>query len=182
MIKKFYQNRIAMMFSAPMTLAAFAVFLVAFAMNSSKGKPWMRIVLIILGIVLAVLMFFYYKNKISTSLALKKIRNIDEYLQGGAVDTSFILEERMLAGKGFQVSEKKTEGITSMNVYEKGRKTIVALDGSEGPFEITAMGKEEAQRLCAFLKRKNPDMTSNIEPKGNGTLEELGAGAEIRTS
>lgn len=178
MIRKFYQNRISLVFSAPMTICAFAVFIVAFVMRTDKAKPWMRIVLIVLGVILAVLMFFYYKNKISTGMALRKIKDPDAYLEGGAVDASFILEDRMLAGNGFSVSEKKTEGIRRMEVSEKGRKTLITLEGSEGTFSLTAMSKEEAQRFAAFLKRKNPDMEMNIEPKGNGTLKELGAGVQ----
>ena len=182
MIRRFYQNKISMLFSAPMTLCAFAVFLVAFMMNSAKAKPWMRTVLIILAVLLAVLMFFYYKNKIGVILALKKVSDPDAYLDGGAVDSSFILEDRMLAGYGLQVSEKKTEGITSLQVSDKGTKTRIIMNGSEGEFMITALSREEAQRFAACIQRKNPDVVMNIEPKGNGTLKELGAGIKLNQS
>ena len=45
---------------------------------------------------------------------------------------------------------------------------------------MQAIDKDEAERFAAFVKRKNPNVIlTNVTPKGNGTLRELGAGVQI---
>lgn len=53
---------------------------------------------------------------------------------------------------------------------------ILELTGKQGTFKVMTIDRDEAERFAAFIKRKNPACVLNIEPKGNGTLQELGAG------
>ena len=50
------------------------------------------------------------------------------------------------------------------------------LTNAEKTFRMDAADMDEAQRFAAFIKRKNPSCVMNIDTKGNGSLQELGAG------
>lgn len=179
MVKRYYTSRIALVFSAPMTLLAFSVFIVAWFDNkntSAKLKP----VMIVLAVLLGIVMFFYYRYKIRISSALRKVENLEEYEKGGMLERSFILEERMLAGSGLGVKELKTAGVKKLELEDKGHKLILHITNGEGTFDAQVIDRSEAERFAAFMKRKNPDIIlSNVEPKGNGTLKELGAGVTV---
>ncbi len=175
MVKRFYSGLLAMYFSAPMTILAFAEFAVAFLDNRNPDRN-LKPLMLGIAAVLAAVMFFYYKNKLAIARSLHHVQNIQEYDRGGALDRSFILEDRMIAGCGFHCEEQKTEGIQKLEASEKGRKMILELTGKQGTFKVMTIDRDEAERFAAFIKRKNPACVLNIEPKGNGTLQELGAG------
>lgn len=179
MVKRYYMSRIALVFSAPMTLLAFTIFIVAWFDNrntTAKLKP----VMIVLAIILFAVMFFYYKNKLGISSALRKVKNIGEYENGGMLERSFVLEDRMLAGVGLRVKELKTTGVKQMDLEEKGRKLILHITNEEGTYDAQVIDKDEAERFAAFMKRKNPGIIlNNVKTKGNGTLRELGAGVTV---
>ena len=179
MAKRFYMNRLAIVFSTPMTMLALIIFAIAWMENKTHETKY-RIIMAVLALILLVIMFFYYRYKFRISSVIRKAENVDEYEKGGMLERSFILEDRMLAGCGFNVSEQKTTGIRKMSLEEKGRKIILHLTNSEGTFDMQAIDKGEAERFAAFMKRKNPDIIlNNVTPKGNGTLKELGAGVTV---
>jgi len=179
MVKRYYTSRIALVFSAPVTLLAFSVFIVAWFDNkntTAKLKP----VMIVLAVLLGIVMFFYYRNKIRLSSALRKVEKVDEYEKGGMLERSFILEDRMLAGCGLRVKELKTTGVKQLELEDKGHRLILHITNNEGVYDAQVIDRNEAERFAAFMQRKNPGIIlKNIEPKGNGTLKELGAGVQI---
>lgn len=179
MVKRYYMSRIALIYSAPMTLLAFSIFIVAWFDNkntTAKLKP----VMIVLAVILFAVMFFYYRSKFRISSALRKVENVEEYEKGGMLERSFVLEDRMLAGSGLSVKELKTTGVKEMELEEKGRKLILHITNDEGTYDAQVIDRDEAGRFAAFMKRKNPGIIlKNVDPKGNGTLRELGAGVTV---
>lgn len=126
---------------------------------------------------LAIIMFFYYRNKVRISKGLKHIANVEEYEQGGMVKSTYILEDRMLVFYKFQITEHKTIGITSLT-YEEGKhgKGMLKIDSEEGKYQFESDSIDQAKHFASFLKRKNANIKfNNIHPEGNGTLKELGA-------
>lgn len=177
MIKKYYHSLVSMKYVYFMFSLPLMIFIVAFIEQRKKAE-WMRYVMIVLAILLAIVMFFYYKDKLKVSKQLKNIANLSEYEKGGVVDRTWVLEDRMLCCKDFVIHEVNTKDINNVTLLpsEKG-KTILKLSTNNTDVEMSALDIQEAQRLVAFLKRKNPNLKmENIEAKGNGTLEELGAG------
>ena len=82
MVKRYYMSRIALIYSAPMTLLAFSIFIVAWFDNkntTARLKP----VMIVLAVILFAVMFFYYRSKFRISSALRKVANVEEYEKGG---------------------------------------------------------------------------------------------------
>lgn len=175
MVKRFYQGLVSLYFSTPLTMLALFVFVAAF-IDNMKPEWNLKPVMGGIALVLAVVMFFYYKNKISISRGLKKVQDIEAYEKGGMLDRSFVLEDRMLAGIGFQVSEHSTRNIRSLTAEPKGRKVILHVEGENDSFDVQAIDHYEAERFAAYLLRNNPDIIlNNIETRGEGTLKELGA-------
>lgn len=175
MVKRFYYGLISLYFSFFLTGLPLVIFILAFA-RQKNPKPELLYGMTACTVLLAVTMFFYYSNKYKVYRSLKNIENPEEYEKGGMLDRSYILEDRMLAGYGFSVAEYKTAGIEKMTAEEKGRKLVLTLEGTEGIFKVNVLDRSEGERFAAFIKRKNPDVIlEGIEPKGNGTLKELGA-------
>ncbi len=175
MIKRFYYGLISLYYSFFLTGLPLVIFILAFA-RQKNPRPALKYGMIAATVLLAVIMFFYYSKKIGVSRSLKKVENIEEYQNGGMLDRSYILEDRMLAGYGLTVTEHKTTGIRLLKAEDQGRRLILTLDGEEGEFKVNALDRSEAERFAAFIKRKNPDVVlEGIEPKGSGSLKELGA-------
>ena len=175
MVKRYYQGLLSLYFSGPMTMLAFIVFAIAF-INNRKPEWNMIPALAVAAVVLAVVMFFYYKNKLGISKTLHHVENIQEYEKGGMLDRSFVLEDRILAGIGLKVSEHSTLNLQSASATEKGRKVILHIEGKDDSFDVQTIDRAEAERFAAYLRKNNPQIVLNgIEPKGNGTLKELSA-------
>ena len=83
----------------------------------------------------------------------------------------------MLACADLDLKEMSTAGVKILEmVQEKHGKPYMKLTYESDVCTVSAISMEEAQRFAAFIQRKNPDIRiSGIEPKGNGTLKELGA-------
>jgi hypothetical protein len=176
MIRKFYQSYNSLKYGPLMTFLAFAIFAEAF-IYTSKGQPGLRTAMIITAVLLAVVMVFYYRQKILIGLTLRKVKDLDAYEKGGCIDRTWILEDRVLACDRSKISEHQTGDITEAVLEEKNHgKYVLHCRDSKGTFTISLMDRGDGERLAAFLQRKNPQIRlTNVTPKGKGTLQELGA-------
>lgn len=175
-IKRFYQSYNAVKYSIPMTSIAFLIFIEAF-IYTGRREPVLRLCMILTTIVLSVIMFLYYRNKFKISKVLKKIQDIDAYEKGGCVDRSWFLEDRMLISDGKNIGEHSVYGIQKLKLDERNHgKYFLHITQSEKEYDISLTDRESGQRLTSFFIRKNPGINyENIQPKGSGTLKELGA-------
>ena len=119
MIKKFYQSVNSMKFAIPMTSLAFLIFVEAFLMTMGKAVSKLYIALIITAVILAVIMVFYYYNKIKVNTQLKKVNDLKAYEDGGMIDRTYILEDRMLVCCGIKIEEVKTKDVVGAVLEEK---------------------------------------------------------------
>lgn len=175
MPKKFYQSLISVHYSLYLTTLPIIIFVIAF-LQTRNHNPMYRYIMMVVAAILAIVLGIYYKKKFDMSKKMKTIDNLKEYDRGGMLERSFILEDRMLVGYKFIVEEHPTNTIKKASYQRTGRLGVLDIESEEGNYKVSVLGEEEAQRFCAFLKRKNPDIVlENIEPKGNGTLKELGA-------
>lgn len=167
----------AMKFAVPMTSLAFLIFVEAFLMTMGKAVSKLYLAMIITAAVLAVVMFFYYRNKIKINLQLKKVNDLQAYENGGMIDRTYLLEDRMLVCYGMHIEEVRTKDLVGAVLEEKAHgKYVLHLKDQNHFIDMSLLDKEEGQRTAAYLKRVNPSVTlTNIEPKGQGTLQELGA-------
>ena len=60
MAKRFYMNRLAIVFSTPMTMLALIIFAIAWMENKTHETKY-RIIMAVLALILLVIMFFYYR-------------------------------------------------------------------------------------------------------------------------
>ena len=164
----------AFMFGLPML-----VFVLAFLETKIKLRG-SRYMMMVLAIGIGIVLIFYYKDKRNVSKQLKKVSNLVEYGYGGVVDRSWILENRMLCCKGLEIHEVLPEKVSEVVEEASKGKVILHLHVGDEIIDMSALSHEEVQRLCAFLKRKNPSIALNgIEIKGKGTLQELGASVQV---
>ena len=163
------------MFGIPML-----IFITAFIETRKKLAVFHTLMFIFI-ILLACVLAFYYKDKLHVLKQLKQVKDLVEYEKGGVVDRSWILEDRMLCAKGLDIREVRSSTVSKVVLLneEKG-KQVLELSVKDEIVLMTTISKEEAQRFVAYLKRKNPSIiVEGIEAKGNGSLQELGAGVQV---
>ena len=176
MIKKYYQSLNSLLYGPFMTPLVFLVFALAF-FYQKKGIQELLYAMMVGTAILGVILVMYYTNKFKISRALKSIRNIEEYEKGGVIDRSWILNDRMIACIGLDMHEESTMDIQVMKVEEgvHGKLTIY-LTNKEKTFSLSCRDKGEARRFAGYLQKRNPSIKlENIQPEGNGTLQDLGA-------
>lgn len=155
------------------------IFTVAF-IETRKKLVVFKYMMMVLAALLAVVLFFYYRDKLKISKQLKNIKNIYEYERGGVVDRSWVLENRILCCKDLEIYELITTDIKEVYVESDKKGKVLLHLKTEQEIDMTALSKEEAERFVAYIKRKNPNVILHeIEPKGKGTLQELGAGIQV---
>lgn len=175
MVKKFYYGLVSLKYVYFMFGIPLVIFGIAF-METKTHNPSLKIGMGICAVLLAVVLVFYYRDKFRIGKKIKSVDNVNEYLKGGMVDRTYILEERMLACSDLNLEEVKTTGVLKLEQTEKKGKPYLKLTYSDNEVMMSAISEEEAERFAAFIQRKNPTVQLiNIETKGTGTLKELGA-------
>lgn len=176
MVKKFYYGLVSLKYAYAMFGIPLVIFTIAF-IETKSHNPVFKIFMGICAVILAAVMVFYYRDKLRISRTIKAVKDVNTYLSGGMVDRTYILEDRMLACADLDLKEMSTAGVKILEmVQEKHGKPYMKLTYESDVCTVSAISMEEAQRFAAFIQRKNPDIRiSGIEPKGNGTLKELGA-------
>ena len=176
MVKKFYYGLVSLKYAYAMFGIPLVIFTIAF-IETKSHNPVFKIFMGICADILAAVMVFYYRDKLRISRTIKAVKDVNTYLSGGMVDRTYILEDRMLACADLDLKEMSTAGVKILEmVQEKHGKPYMKLTYESDVCTVSAISMEEAQRFAAFIQRKNPDIRiSGIEPKGNGTLKELGA-------
>lgn len=176
MVKKFYYGLVSLKYVYAMFGIPLVIFTVAF-IETKSHNPVFKVIMSICAVTLATVMVFYYRDKLRIRKTINAVTDVNAYLSGGMVDRTYILEDRMLACADLNLKEISTKGIRTLELMEeKHGKPYMKLTSDSDACMVSALSKEEAQRFAAFIQRKNPDVRiSGIEPKGNGTLKELGA-------
>lgn len=178
MVKRFYRSCITLKYAVPMTACAFLVFILAF-FTFRTGNRIFYYCGCAAGIALisVILLVQYEKSRISSQL--RGIRLIDEYYgQGAMIGRSFILEERMLiCSRDMKITEIKTAPFTEMKAKRAAKEKMeITLAAPQKTFVFIADNVLQAERLAAFLQKKNPSIRlEGVRPDGTGTLKELGA-------
>lgn len=81
----------------------------------------------------------------------------------------------------FNIQEVSSTSIQKVvRSTDQNHKVVLLLYTDEKEVEMSALDQEEASRFVSFIQRKNPNVVlEGIEPKGSGTLQELGAGIQV---
>lgn len=156
-----------------MTLLTFIIFAFIFTYQNT-GETWAKYASLCSTILLGIIMFFYYRNKFRIYRTLKKIQNLEAYEKGGVVHQSWILEDRMIVCYRLQLTEISTTDIQKMLVdnLPHGKYKIIL----NGKYVLLCKDGHEVKRFAAYLQKRNPTIELvNVEPMGNGSLNELGA-------
>ena len=174
MIKRYYRSLITLKYAAVQTIAAFLVFIFAFITfrTGNKAAYWAAVAS---GLLLAGGMVYVQIVKARMIRQLKPVEHLNRYYDDGAVlGRSFFLEERMLlCSDAMRIKERPVSEVKMMKVTPSAKgKYLIQLDEDF----ITADNRLQAERLAAFLKKKNPAMTlDGIKPNGSGAFRELKA-------
>ena len=118
MIKKFYYGLVSLKYVYFMFGIPIVIFVTAF-IETRYRNPALKAVMGVCATLLAIVLFFYYRDKFRISRVLKSISNLSEYQRGGMVDRTYILEERMLACADLDLKEISTCGIESLEKTEE---------------------------------------------------------------
>ena len=124
-------------------------------------------------VVLAVVTFFYYKNKLLISKQLKDIQQLEDYRKAGMVDKSWILENRCLAYHQGIIKEIYYKDIHHFSAKEgnRGRWTFILNDS----IQMSCQNPSEGRRLLAILLKENPSIEyEGLHPEGSGLISSLG--------
>jgi Ca2+/Na+ antiporter len=177
MIRKFYQSVNTIKYSIPMTVLAFIIFAEAYLTTMGKDISALRIALIVTAAALAVVMVFYYRSKFQVRRQLKKVEDLKAYEAGGMIDRSYFLEDRMLVCAGLHIEEVRTKDLVEAVLEEKAHgRFVLHLKDHTHTIDMSLLDREEGERTAGYLKRVNPAIVlTDVEPKGKGTLKELGA-------
>lgn len=171
MIKRYYKSCISMRMAVPLLISAVLVFIFAY-LTFSRDNQTFYVCGVVCGIVLIALMAYSEFRKYQIGRQVSIVKNREQYMDEGAMlGKSFFLEDRMLiCSEKLQVKEYPVTGLTKFNCTAVKKKYRIELDS----VSFMTDNKIQAQRLAAFLKRKNPDMTiTGITPDGTGTFKEL---------
>lgn len=176
MVKKFYYGLVSLKYVYAMFGIPLVIFALAF-IETKKQLSFFKIFMGICAVILACVMVFYYRDKLRIGKTVKAVKDVNEYLKGGMVDCTYILEDRMLACADLNLKEVSTTGVKTLSLTEeKHGKPYMTLTYENDSCVVSAISMEEAQRFTGFIVRKNPSVVlEGIEPKGTGTLKELGA-------
>jgi hypothetical protein len=153
---------------------ALAVFACAF-LYISTGNMIPRYIGICFGLILAVMMFFYYREKVTAGLALRRVSNLDDFSDAVMIGQAFFLEDRMLGYGNRQVFDLTYDRIRSVT-YETDQRgrMFLNLETDQGVLPVEMALKDQAKRVAMFLKTKNPGTEiRNIEASGEGTLHSI---------
>lgn len=178
MVRRYYRSCITLQFALPMTGCAVLVFIFAF-FTFRTGSRILYGCGTASGIALIAVLLLVQLRKYQVSAQLKGIRRIDEYFGSGAmIGRSFILEERMLiCDDRLKITEHAVSPYMEMKVTAKQKeRQEITLQTASGTFSFTADNLLQAERLAAFLQKRNPSIRlEGITPDGSGSLKELGA-------
>lgn len=176
MVKRYIQSTIAMRYSFPMTTLALIIFIFSYLAVDRKQDQF-KVVVLVVAIILTVVMISYYTKRIKTSKKLKKVENIKEYDQAVMIGSCFLLENRMLCYTKKEIKETNYQDLKEM-VFKEDKFDMVSFVFTDG-LAITSKiaSKSQAERLAAFLKRKQPSLKlTNISTSGDGALNTIESG------
>ena len=174
MVKRYIFSFISMKYVFVLPGIALAVFACAF-MYVSTGNAAARYIGIAFGAVLAVVMFFYYREKITVNLQLRKVKDLDDFSDAVMIGQAFFLENRMLGYGNHRIFVLENGDITSVACRTDNRgRMFLDLTSSQGVLPVEMALKDQARRVAAFLKQRNPKAeVTGIEAAGDGTLHSI---------
>ncbi|MBQ9327553.1 MAG: hypothetical protein IJ225_03345 [Solobacterium sp.] len=174
MVKRYIQSFISMKYVLVLPMLALMVFVSAFLYTMS-GKEVFRLIGLLFGVILAVVMFFYYREKIRASRSLKRVENLSDYSDAIMIGQAFFLEDRMLGYHKGMVRELHYPEVTNISFTElNGGKLFLNLDTAGGVLPVEMSIKDQARRVAEFLVVRSPDAkVEGIDPYGEGTLHSI---------
>ena len=123
----------------------------------------------------AVILIMYVRDRIRTARQLGNIKNQGEYEHAVVLGYAFFLENRVAAYTRGDVIEDDYTGITDAGQLtgRKGRR-IVRLTIRGKTYNTQVETPQQAERLAAFLKKKNPEIRlHDLKAKGPGTWKSI---------
>ena len=137
--------------------------------------PLLRTILIVMTIILACALIYYYFKKFQMRKKIRTIENPSEYNTAVMLGHNFLLDDRMLVYQNRDIFEEKYENLVSVD-KEVGKKDTINLRCHFQNHEcVIPTGSElQAQRTVAFFQKQNSQVTLNgIEPTGDGLLHTI---------
>ena len=174
MLRKYVAGFIAMRYVRAEFVLAVSVLILAY-INDRLFPDRLRygILACIAGIV--VILIMYVRDRIRTARQLEGIQDQGEYENAVVLGNAFFLENRVAAYAGGNVIEDDYSGITDAELLT-GRKSNLAvrLTIRGKTYDAQAATPQQAERLAAFLKKKNPEIRlHDLKANGPGTWKSI---------
>lgn len=174
MVKRYIQSFISMKYVFVLPGLALGVFVFAFLYTTS-GNATMRYIGIAFGVILFLVMIFYYKEKFTVNAQLKKVKQLDDFSDAVMIGQAFFLEDRMLGYSKGTIFDLIYPEITAIQYRADNRgKMFLDLSTEKGILPVEMAIKDQAGRVAQFLKNRAPQAAvTGIEPGGEGTLKSI---------
>ena len=174
MLRRYVAGFIAMRY----VLAEFALTATILILAYINGKlflDWLRYVILACVAGVVVILILYTRDRMHTGKQLNNIKKQSEYKNATVLGYVFFLENRVAAYAKGDVIEDDYSGITdaTLLIGKKGKRAVrLTINGKD--FDTQVATTQQAERLAAFLKKKNPEIRlHDLKTKGPGTWKSI---------
>lgn len=150
------------------------IFVLAFVYPKNPST-FLRILLIVMTILLACALGYYYFKKYQLKRKVRMLKNAQVYESAVMLGQNFLAEDRMLVYQNRDIFEETYDQLISVKL-EEGKKDTKNLRCHFQSHEVVIpVGSLlQSQRTVAFLLKKNPNIQlEGIEPTGDGLLHTI---------
>lgn len=139
------------------------------------GADWLRYVLMVGSFGIVVIIALYFKDKAHVKKKMAEIKKKSDYDRSIIFGSVFFLENRFLAYARGDIFESDYKNLTDAQLItgKRGKQAVVlTVDGRQ--YEAQVSTPQQAERLAAFLRVKNPEIALHgLKTKGNGAFRAI---------
>lgn len=174
MLRRYISGFIAMRYITPEFSLAALIMIMAYVYGRYDIEL-LRYVILACTAAVVVILFLYTKDRIHTGRQLDLIMRQDDFRQCILLGYVFFLEDRLVAYNKGNVVEDDYSRITDATLLtgKKGKQAVqLLIEGRD--YEAQVATPQQAERLAAFLKKKNPTIQlHDLKTKGPGTWKSI---------
>ena len=147
-----------------------AVVMILAYINGMFEISFLKYLIYALTIAVIGVVALYFKDRITLGSVVDGIKKQNEFKQSILLGFIFFLEDRLVAYRPGSVVEDDYSRVSdaTLLVGKKGKRIVqLTIDGKTYDAQVSTA--QQAERLAAFLKRKNPNIKlHDLKTKGSG--------------
>ena len=173
MIRKYLESFVVLRYYPFVTLCPVILF-PALYLYMKDPAPGRRFLLAAAGILIGIVLIKYRYDRYRLGKQLRELPDPSVYDDGILLGRCVLSEESFLYFDGKVLSEQQYPVLKAAELHTVRGKHLLELRSEEGTYTAETGSEAQAQRTCAFLLRKCPDLVLNgIVPSGDGELHSI---------